>query len=510
MEDAVGGRHAGDMEDAVGGRHAGDMEDAVGGRHAGDIVTRFIPVILSGGSGTRLWPCSRSMYPKQLLPLVDGKTTMLQETAQRLDGLAGVDECLVVCNEAHRFLVAEQLLAINKKAQIILEPEGRNTAPAIALAANIVAEANADVLLLVMPADHVIKDVGAFQKAVMIGAEAAAMGKLVTFGIVPTRPETGYGYVRAKTAGSAAVAVQSFVEKPDLATAEKYVRSGEYFWNSGIFLFSARTYLDELSEFAPDISRACVESARNRSAGDFIRPDAQSFLACPSDSIDYALMEKTDKAMMVPIEAGWSDVGSFAALHDVRKADATGNVIDGDVLTHDCSNVFIQAENQLVAAVGLDNVIIIQTKDSTLVANKENSQDVRKIVEQLEQAGRPESQLHRQVFRPWGSYDSIDADNGFQVKRLIVNPGAVLSLQKHARRAEHWVVVRGKARITKNDDIFDLSVNESTYIAIGDVHRIANPFDDPVHIIEVQCGDYLGEDYIVRLKDNYGREGTTT
>jgi mannose-1-phosphate guanylyltransferase/mannose-6-phosphate isomerase len=450
------------------------------------------------------------MYPKQLLPLVNGKTTMLQDTARRLDGLAGVNQCLVICNETHRFLVAEQLLSINKPAQIILEPEGRNTAPAIALAANLIAETDPDRLLLVMPADHDIKDVANFQRAVTVGASAAAAGKLVTFGIVPTKPETGYGYVQAQTTGSGTAPVRSFVEKPDFATAEKYVASGEYFWNSGMFLFSARAYLQSLAQFAPDIAAACEASIRDRSNGDFIRPMAEAFLASPSDSIDYAVMEKTDQAVMVPLDAGWSDVGSFAALHDVRQGNAEGNVIDGDVLTYDCSNVFIQAENQLVAAVGLENVIVIQTKDSILVANKASSQDVKHIVEQLEKAGRPEAKLHRQVFRPWGSYDGIDSDDGFQVKRLIVNPGAVLSLQKHARRAEHWVVVRGKARITKNDDVFDLGINESTYIAIGDVHRIANPFDEPVHIIEVQCGDYLGEDDIVRLEDNYGRKGTTT
>ena len=474
-------------------------------------MNQIVPVILSGGSGTRLWPCSRSMYPKQLLPLVNGKTTMLQETALRLDGMDNVDECLVICNETHRFLVAEQLLAIERAAQIILEPEGRNTAPAVALAANIVAESSPDALLLVMPADHDIRDRAAFQAAVTKGAAAALSGSLVTFGIVATRPETGYGYVRAKPDGSKAVPVTAFVEKPDIATARKYLASGDYFWNSGMFLFSARTYLDALRQFAPGIHAACEQSAKRRTTGtDFVRPDAAAFLASPNDSIDYAVMEKTDRAVMIPLDAGWSDVGSFAALHDVRDADHAGNVIDGDVFTHDCSNVFIQAESQLVAAVGLDNVIVIQTKDSTLVVNKDRSQDVKHIVEQLKSQGRSETKLHRQVFRPWGSYDSIDADDGFQVKRLIVNPGAVLSLQKHAQRAEHWVVVRGKARITKNDEVFDLAVNESTYIAIGDVHRIANPFSEPVHIIEVQCGDYLGEDDIVRLEDNYGRKGTTT
>ena len=473
-------------------------------------MTTILPVILSGGAGTRLWPASRSMYPKQLLPLVTGKTTMLQDTVQRLAGLANVaPECLVICNEAHRFLVAEQLLEIDKPARIVLEPEGRNTAPAVALAALLAADAES--LLLIMPADHVIKDVAAFQAAIGHGVAAAETGKLVTFGIVPGGPETGYGYIAAQPSGNAAVPIESFVEKPDLDTAQQYVDGGKHFWNSGMFLFRAGVYLDALQQLAPDIHAACKASIEQRTdSDDFIRPDAAAFLASPSDSIDYAVMEKTDAAMMVPLDAGWSDVGSWAALHDVRDSDAAGNTIDGDVLVHDCKGVFIQAESQLVAAVGLEDVIIIQTKDSTLVASKASSQDVKVIVDQLKGQARAETALHRQVFRPWGSYDSIDSDAGFQVKRLIVNPGAVLSLQKHARRAEHWVVVRGKAQITRNDDIFELGVNESTYIAIGDVHRIANPFDEPVHIIEVQCGDYLGEDDIVRLEDDYGREGTTT
>ena len=471
----------------------------------------IVPVILSGGAGTRLWPASRSMYPKQLLPLVSGRTTMLQDTASRLNGMPGVAaECMVICNEAHRFLVAEQLRAIDQPAQIVLEPEGRNTAPAAALGAFLAAETDNDTLLLVMPADHVIGDVQEFQNAVARGVPEADQGKLVTFGIVPTRPETGYGYVKATPAGDAAVPVESFVEKPDTATAERYVGGGEHFWNSGMFLFRAGAYLDALQQFAPDMHEACKDSiAKRQDSEDFCRPDRDAFLASPSDSIDYAVMEKTSAAMMVPLDAGWSDVGSWAALHDVRKTDAAGNTIDGDVLTHDCKGTFIQAESRLVTAVGLEDIVIIETKDSTLVAKKDRSQDVKVLVDQLREQGREETRLHRQVFRPWGSYDSLENQEGFQVKRLIVNPGAVLSLQKHAHRAEHWVVVQGRARITKNEDEFDLGVNESTYIAIGDVHRIANPFDEPVHIIEVQCGDYLGEDDIVRLEDNYGREGTT-
>lgn len=473
-------------------------------------MNSVVPVILSGGAGTRLWPASRSMYPKQLLPLT-GDETMLQQTAKRLIGMQGTsDDCVVICNEAHRFLVAEQMRQIGQSARIVLEPEGRNTAPAVALSAFLAAEQDPETMLLVMPADHVIADQPAFQAAVEIGCKAAMSGRLVTFGIVPTRPETGYGYVRAKTNGNAAVSVESFVEKPDLKTALQYVDSGEYFWNSGIFLFKASAYLDALGEFAPAILDACKRSIENRVDGDFLRPDAEAFMTSPSDSIDYAVMEKTTAAVMVPLDAGWSDVGSWSALHDVRKQDADGNTIDGDVVTHDCKGTIIQAESKLVTAVGLADMIVIETKDSMLVASKSKSQDVKHLVDKLKAADRSETRLHRQVFRPWGSYDSLENADGFQVKRLIVNPGAVLSLQKHAHRAEHWIVVRGKARITRNDDEFDLGVNESTYIAIGDIHRIANPFDEPVHIIEVQCGDYLGEDDIVRLEDNYGREGTNT
>ena len=469
------------------------------------------PVILCGGAGTRLWPASRSMYPKQLLPLTS-KYSMLQETVLRLaDQADTLDDCLVVCNESHRFLVAEQLLEIGATARIVLEPEGRNTAPAVALAACLAAESDPDSLLLVMPADHVIRDVAAFHKAVATGVAAAREGRLVTFGIVPNRPETGYGYIQAQPSDDKVVKVESFVEKPDLDTAREYLSGGRHFWNSGMFLFRAGVYLDVLAEHAPEIHDACRESMAQCVVGkDFIRPDADCFRASPADSIDYAVMEKTDKAAMVPLDAGWSDVGSWAALHDVRDADEAGNTIDGDVLVQDCKGMFIQAESRLVAAVGLEDVIIVETKDSTLVASKDRSQDVKLLVDMLKAQQREETKLHRQVFRPWGSYDGVDGDEGFQVKRLIVKPGAVLSLQKHAHRAEHWVVVKGRARITRNDEVFDLGVNESTYIAIGDIHRIANPFDEPVHIIEVQCGDYLGEDDIVRIEDNYGREGTNT
>lgn len=474
-------------------------------------MSKIQAVILSGGSGTRLWPASRSMYPKQLLPLT-GTLTMLQETAARLDGVSGTDNsCYVVCNESHRFLVAEQLRASGKHAHIVLEPEGRNTAPAVALAAFIAAEQDPESLLLIMPADHVIEKIGTFHEAVASAVTAAESGNLATFGIVPTRAETGYGYLKAVPEGLSPVDVQRFVEKPDLLTAEKYLESGEYFWNSGMFLFKAGVFLQALKKFAPEIHAACEKSIKARKEGkDFIRPEVESFRLCPSDSIDYAVMEKTDRAVMVPLDAGWSDVGSWEALHAVSKRNRDRNALFGDVVAEDCRNTYISAESRLVTAVGLDDIVIVETKDATLVARKSRSQDVKAIVDRLKEQGRDETKLHRQVFRPWGSYDSLENQPGFQVKRLIVSPGAVLSLQKHAHRAEHWVVVQGKARITRNDDVFDMGVNESTYIAIGDIHRIANPFDEPVHIIEVQCGDYLGEDDIVRLEDNYGREGTNT
>lgn len=451
------------------------------------------------------------MYPKQLLALTEERT-MLQATALRIRGLAdSAGRCLVVSNEAHRFSVAEQLAAIEMDGRIILEPQGRNTAPAVALAALWATKEQDDPVLLVMPADHVIADVGAFQSAVALGSEAARAGKLVTFGIVPTHPETGFGYICATVDGPGAVPVESFVEKPDEATAKTYLAGGKHFWNSGMFLFKASAYLDALQKLAPTMYSGCFESMQSCVLdGLFVRPESDAFLKCPSDSIDYAVMEKSDEVAMIPLQAGWSDVGSWSALQDVLPSDEHGNTLEGDVLAHDCEGSLVLAESRLVGAVGLKDVIVVETKDSVLVVNKQQSQNVKELVDRLRAEQRPETELHRQVFRPWGSYDSIENADKFQVKRLIVKPGAVLSLQKHAHRSEHWVVVRGKARITKNDEEFDLHVNESTYIAIGDVHRIANPYDEPVHIIEVQCGDYLGEDDIVRLEDNYGREGTNT
>jgi mannose-6-phosphate isomerase-like protein (cupin superfamily) len=425
-----------------------------------------------------------------LLPLVTGKTTMLQDTAARLDDMpVATADCLVVCNEAHRFLVAGQLREFGVTSRILLEPEGRNTAPAAALAALLEAECNPKIVLLIMPADHVIRDVAAFQAAVGTAMQAAADGKLVTFGIVPTHPETGYGYIKAKPQGTGAVPVESFVEKPDLDTARVYVDGG---------------HCANLPRRSTPPARPVSRNARRATTSSgLMRRHFSSLPATRSTTLSWKRPTRQRWCPLMPAGAT-----SARGRHCRRSAD--GNTIDGDVVTHDCKGVFIQAESRLVTAVGLEDVIVVETKDSTLVATKERSQDVKALVDKLNAQDREETRLHRQVFRPWGSYDSLENKDGFQVKRLIVNPGAVLSLQKHAHRAEHWVVVRGKARITKNDDVFDLGVNESTFIAIGDIHRIANPFDEPSHIIEVQCGDYLGEDDIVRIEDNYGREGTNT
>ncbi len=474
----------------------------------------LIPVILSGGAGTRLWPLSRELYPKQLLSLT-GERTMIQQTALRLEGLSAAAP-VVVCNEAHRFLVAEQMRQINVTPQaVVLEPVGRNTAPAIALAAHAAlagaGESGADPLLLVLPADHVIRDVPAFHQAVKAAQGAAGGGKLVTFGIVPTSPETGYGYIQRGGARGAVYPIARFVEKPDAERAAEFQASGEYYWNSGMFLFGARRYLEELERFAPQIARsaAAAFAAAERDL-DFTRIDKELFAACPSDSIDYAVMEKTREALVVPLAAGWSDVGSWAALHEACEADARGNVSRGDVICEDSEGCYLYSESRLVSAVGLKDHVVVETKDAVLVAPKNRVQDVKKLVLRLKETGRYEHSLHREVFRPWGSYDSIENGSRFQVKRLKVKPGAVLSLQLHHHRAEHWVVVSGTARITRGDEVFLLEENQSTYIPIGVRHRIENPGKIPLHIIEIQSGSYLGEDDIVRLEDQYGRQGTTT
>jgi len=474
------------------------------------------PVILSGGAGTRLWPLSRELYPKQLLPLT-GVRTMLQQTVLRLDGLSAAP-AVIVCNEAHRFLVAEQLRQLRVSARAtILEPFGRNTAPAIALAAHaalkgIGADGNAvDPVLLVLPADHVIRDVPAFQRAVRVAVGAADTGKLATFGIVASAAETGYGYIQRGAATDGAFRIVRFVEKPNSQNAAEFVRSGDYYWNSGMFVFRARRYLQDLTRFAPEMARICETAFRSaKSDLDFTRIDPAAFEACPSDSIDYAVMEKTTDAVVVPLDAGWSDVGSWSSLHEASDGDAHGNVTRGDVISEDTEGSYLYSESRLVAAVGLREHVVVETKDAVLVAPKGRVQDVKKLVLQLKERGRYEHSLHREVFRPWGSYDSIENGPRFQVKRLKIKPGAALSLQMHHHRAEHWVVVAGTARITRGEETFLLEENQSTYIPIGVRHRIENPGMIPLEIIEVQSGSYLGEDDIVRFEDVYGRKGTTT
>ena len=476
----------------------------------------LIPVILSGGAGTRLWPLSRELYPKQFLPLV-GERTMIQETALRSVGLPEVSGPIVVCNEAHRFLVAEQLRQIGVAPRaILLEPSGRNTAPAVAIAAlaavagNAKARAGGELLLLVLPADHVLGDLAAFRRAVATAIPAAREGRFVTFGVVPTHPETGYGYIRQGTSGDAVRPVAEFVEKPDVARAKEFLASGDYFWNSGMFLLPAQGYLDELGRLDAAMLAACTKAFANAERDlDFVRLDREAFEACGADSIDYAVMEKTRRASVVPLAAGWSDIGSWASLQDSLPADAAGNVTRGDVFTEDARHCLLYSTERLVAAVGLENHVVIETKDAVLVAPKSRVQDIKRLVERMKQAGRGEPSLHREVFRPWGSYDSVDAGPRFQVKRLTVKPGATLSLQKHRHRAEHWVVVRGTARITRGEEVFLLSENESTYIPAGTLHRIENPGTDALQIIEVQSGSYLGEDDIERIDDSYGRKGRT-
>ncbi|MEO5341303.1 MAG: mannose-1-phosphate guanylyltransferase/mannose-6-phosphate isomerase [Magnetococcus sp. MYC-9] len=478
----------------------------------------IIPVILSGGSGTRLWPLSRQAYPKQFLTLC-GEHSLFQASLLRLQGVPECGAPILVCNEQHRYLVAEQLRLLGTQdATILLEPMGRNTAPAAACAAFSALNRDPEALLLVLPADHVIRDVPALHHALAAGRQAAEQGRLVTFGILPTKPETGYGYVQRGALLQAwsesdpiaprqqLFAVSAFVEKPDRQTAQGYLDAGDYYWNSGMFLFRADRFLQELQRFAPATWSACLQAlALAKTAFDFVQLDPAAFATAPQDSIDYSIMEKTTDSVVVPLQAGWNDVGTWSALWEEGEQDATGNVLHGDLLVKDVHHSYIHSESRLVAAIGLDNHVIVETADAVLVAHKEHVQDIKHFVSQLQALGRDEAVIHRTVYRPWGSYQCVDRAPRFQVKRIVVNPGAQLSLQLHHHRAEHWVVVKGTARVTRGEEILLLGEDQSTYIPLGVQHRLENPGRIPLELIEVQSGSYLGEDDIVRFADDYGR-----
>ncbi|MBK1685405.1 mannose-1-phosphate guanylyltransferase/mannose-6-phosphate isomerase [Rhodoferax fermentans] len=478
------------------------------------------PVVLSGGSGTRLWPLSREKYPKQLLSLV-GQDSLLQATVRRVTGTPGVSLTtpMVVCNEEYRFVIAEQLRLLGESGTVVLEPCGRNTAPALTLAALAASKGGADPVLLVMPADHVITNVAAFQDVVSRGAALADAGAVVTFGITPDAPETGYGYIQTGepfgSADAAARSIARFVEKPDLTTAQSYLDAGNYLWNSGLFMMRASVWLSALGVCRADILAACQSAWEvGQTDGEFVRVGKELFAACPSDSIDYAVMERIaantssstlPAGVVLPLNAGWSDVGAWDALWQVLPKDASGNVVQGDVLLQDCENTLALSEGRLVACVGVSDLVVVETADAILVSHKDKTQDVKKIVDQLKAQKRPEGSIHRKVFRPWGSYDGVDRGERFQVKRIVVKPGGVLSLQMHHHRAEHWIVVSGTARITKGEEVFLLSENQSTFIPLGTTHRLENPGRVALEMIEVQSGSYLGEDDIVRFEDVYGR-----
>lgn len=467
----------------------------------------IVPVIVAGGSGSRLWPLSRQLNPKQFLPLADADQSMLQATILRLRGLEASTP-LLICNEQHRFLAAEQLRQLDMEhASILLEPVGRNTAPAIALAALQASSEGADPILLILAADHLIQDVPAFHASIKAALPLAEDGKLVTFGIVADRPETGYGYIEKGAAvGMGGFTVSRFVEKPDHATACDYLASGNFFWNSGMFMFRASRFLQELERFQPTILDVC-RTALQGGAQDmhFTRVDSDVFATCPDDSIDYAVMEKTEDAVMVPLDAGWSDIGSWSALWDVSDKDAQGNVLKGDVLTQDSRNSYVHADSRLVTLVGVEDLVVVETKDAIMVAHKNRVQDVKHIVEQIKSDKRHEHINHREVYRPWGMYDSIDNGHRYQVKRITVKPGAKLSVQMHHHRAEHWIVVSGTAKVTNGERTYLVCENESTYIPIGQIHALENPGVINLELIEVQSGSYLGEDDIVRFEDKYGR-----
>lgn len=468
----------------------------------------MIPVILSGGSGSRLWPLSRKQFPKQFLALT-GERTLFQQTVNRL-AFEGMEPPVVVCNQEHRFIVNEQLASIGQKAQAMLfEPFGRNTAPAIAIAAMKLLAEDRDELLLVLPADHVIEDKRAFQKALFLAGEAAREGEMVLFGVPATHPETGYGYIRATQIDGlpeGVARVAQFVEKPDEARAREFVASGDYFWNSGMFMFRASRFIEELKKHDADIYDTCrLALERSRTEGEEIHIDSATFACCPENSIDYAVMENTDRACVVPLNAGWSDVGSWSSIWDVQDKDEDGNVTKGDVVMHDARNCLVQGNGKLVTVLGLEDIVVVETKDAVMVAHKDRVQDVKKLVNKLDATGRKETNSHCEVYRPWGAYDSVDNGDRHQVKRITVKPGASLSLQMHHHRAEHWIVVSGTAQVTCDDKVFLLTENQSTYIPIASVHRLANPGKIPLEIIEVQSGSYLGEDDIERYEDVYGR-----
>jgi len=467
---------------------------------------KVIPVILCGGAGTRLWPLSRELYPKQLLALVDDYS-LLQNTVTRCAGHPDVTAPMLVCNEEHRFLVAEQLREIEVEAShIILEPEGRNTAPAVALAAHEAMKTDDDAILVVLPSDHVIQKTALFLEALTTAIGLAKDDALVTFGVVPDKPETGYGYIKKGVATGAAFKVDKFVEKPDVATASEFLQSGLYCWNSGMFVFKASAYLKELTAQTPRIAEAMAKATANASADlDFTRVNAAAFKSSPSDSIDYAVMEHTNDALVVPLDAGWSDIGSWDALWQISEKDEHNNTLVGDAVVHGVEGSLVWSESRLVSVVGLKDVIVVETADAVMVASQDQAQDVKSIVNQLKSSGRIERTFHQKVYRPWGYYEGLDAGSAFQVKRLGVNPGASLSLQLHHHRAEHWVVVSGVATVTVGEKVFDLNPNESCYIPLETRHRLQNLTEEPLEIIEVQSGSYLGEDDIVRFEDNYGR-----
>ena len=473
-------------------------------------MTQLVPVILSGGSGSRLWPLSRAQRPKQFLALT-GDSSLFQQTLERVCDIEGHQAQLspiVVANTDHRFLVAEQCreMAIEPMS-LILEPVARNTAPAIAVAAMAAMQRADDPVMLVLPSDHTFSDVAALHRAVGVGLLAAQSGSMVVFGITPTYPETGYGYVKARKADDHGVhAVEAFVEKPNLGLARSYIEQGGYYWNSGMFMFRASVYLQELTRHRPEMVKAC-QGAWDESTIDleFVRLNKEAFASSPSDSIDFAVMEKTNKAVVIPLDAGWSDVGAWSAVWQVQDRDTSGNAIKGDVLIESSTNSYVNAQSRMVAIVGMDNVVVVETSDAVLVMNKDKSQDVKKLVDQLKSSKRSEVDLHREVFRPWGSYDSIDHGKRFQVKRITVKPSAKLSVQMHHHRAEHWVVVSGTARVRVGDKTQLITENQSVYIPVGEVHSLENPGKVPLHLIEVQTGSYLGEDDIVRFEDLYGR-----